>query len=221
MGLGFGNIPDRKGYLKQAGVQMDAKFLGLTYAWDTEGSWEGFDIEIETIDGKTFRERTFGADINKVYPRTKYVENKPAGVETKLEAFDRTEAEISEKLLHLASCFVRKDVLKEKIKSASDLKTLISKINAAIGAVDSLPRINFLTIWKNSELRQKSVLILADKTKWCEATQLDNQGRPMPANIKLTKYQSENCMIEKYPYQGTQSNTSVATETAAANDMPF
>lgn len=221
MGLGFDNIPEKKGYLRQAGLHQDARFVGLIYT--ANEAWEGFDIEFETADGKLFRERTFGADINKVYPRTKWENGKQIGTETKQEAFDRTQEEISRKLFDLASCFVRKDVLKEKVRSASTLKELVDKVNGAIGSYDSLPRVNFLTIWKNSDSRKKSNLIIADKVKWCEPAQFDANSRVLPATIKLNNYQAANCVIEKYPYQSSESVSSTDTVVGGgtSDDLPF
>jgi hypothetical protein len=66
MGLGFSGIPERTGYLRQAGLQQAAKFLGLTY--NATESYEYFDIEFECADGKMFRERTFGANLEKAFP---------------------------------------------------------------------------------------------------------------------------------------------------------
>lgn len=222
MGLGFSNIPERQGYLRQAGTQLNAKFVGLSY--NATEDYEYFDIEFECADGKMFRERTFGANKEKVFPRTKWENGKQVGTETKDEAFDRTQEEISKKLFELASAFVPRTVLKEKVSSARDLRELVAKVNGVIGAVESLPRVNFCTIWKNSDSKQKSNLILADKTKWCEATQYDASGRPMPAGIKLTTYQLNNNVVEKYPYNGNSevANTSdTMVGEAAPSDLPF
>lgn len=223
MGLGFDAIPDRQGYLRTAGVQQDAKFVGLTYNW-TE-NYEYFDIEIETADGRMFRERTFGPNIDKSFPRTKYEKGKAVGTETKEEAYQRSQDEVSRKLYDLASCFVHKDELKERVKNCKDLKDMVGKVNAAIGPVANLPHINFLTIWKNSDSKQRSNLIIADKTKWCEPTQYGANGQPMPTNIKLTQFQMNNNMTEKYPYKGENAaeGTESTIEAGAqyASDLPF
>lgn len=207
MGLGFSGIPERTGYLRQAGLQQDAKFVGLTY--NATEDYEYFDIEFECADGKMFRERTFGANMEKVFPRTKWENGKQVGTETKQEAFDRTQEEISKKLYELASCFATKTTLKDKVSSARDLRELVGKVNSVIGAPEVLPHVNFLTIWKNSDNKRKSNLILADKNKWCEATQYDTQGRSLPAGIKLNTYQLNNNVVEKYPYNSNaEANTS-------------
>lgn len=223
MGFGFSGIPERTGYLRQAGIQLDAKFIGLTY--NATEAYEYFDIEFECADGKMFRERTFGANIEKAFPRTKWENGKQVGMETKQEAYDRTTDEISKKLFGLAVCFVPKGTLKEKVSTARDLKELVGKVNSAIGDPASLPHVNFATIWKNSDTKMKSNLILADKTTWAEATRYDSQNRPLPAAIKLTTFQMNNNVVEKYPYQGNTegagtSDTVVGNEAAVA-DLPF
>lgn len=219
MGLGFSSIPERTGYLRQAGLQMGAKFVALTY--NATENYEYFDIEFECADGKMFRERTFGANPDKVFPRAKWQDGKQVGTETKEEAFERTQNEISKKLFDLASAFVAKDVLKDKVGTARDLRELVGKVNSAIGDPAGLPKVNFATIWKNSDPKQKSNLILADKTKWCEATQFDASGRPMPAGIKLTNYQMANCMQEKYPYNGGEAPATNDAMVTTKDDLPF
>lgn len=216
MGLGFSSIPERTGYLRQAGLQQAATFVGLTY--NATEDYEYFDIEFECADGKMFRERTFGANPEKVFPRTKWENGKQVGTETKGEAYDRTQEEISKKLFELASCFATRTVLKERVSSARDLRELVAKVNSVIGDPTALPRVNFLTIWKNSDTKKKSNLILADKTKWCEATQFDASGRPMPASIKLTTYQLNNNVVEKYPYNSNAE--AVATDSPAVGEAP-
>lgn len=221
MGLGFSNIPERTGYIRQAGVQHNAKFVGLTY--NATESYEYFDIEFVGADGKMFRERTFGANLEKSFPRAKYENKVQVGMETKQEAFERTQGEISKKLFELALCFATDSVLRERVSSARDLRELVAKVNSVIGDPKDLPRVNFLTIWKNSDAKRKSNLILADKTTWCEAVKLDASGRPLPATIKLTNFQMLNNSVEKYPFN---SNTEVAsTESvsvgAATDDLPF
>lgn len=222
MGLGFSSIPERTGYLRQAGLQQDARFVGLTY--NATEAYEYFDIEFECADGKMFRERTFGANIEKSFPRGKWENGKLIGEETKQEAFDRTEDEISKKLFILGSCFVPRATLKDKVSSARDLKDLVSKVSKAIGDPVGLPHVNFCTIWKNSDGKKKSNLILADKITWAEATQYDSSGRVMPAKIKLSNFQQLNNTVEKYPYNS--NNESTVTSSAvigheAVSDLPF
>jgi len=222
MGLGFSGIPERTGYLRQAGIQLNAKFLGLTY--NATENYEYFDIEFECADGKLFRERTFGANIEKSFPRTKWEGGKQIGTETKQEAFDRTQEEISKKLFELASCFVSRNTLKEKVSSARDLRELVAKVNSVIGPVQGLPNVNFATIWKNSDGKKKSNLIIADKTTWCETTKYDSNSRPMPAAIKLTTYQLNNNVVEKYPYnsnaEANASGSPIAVDITA-DSLPF
>jgi hypothetical protein len=220
MSFGFDNIPERKGYLRQAGLQLNATFIGLSY--NATEAYEYFDIEFETEDGRMFRERTFGPNIDKVFPKAKYENGEQVGTETKQEAFDRLHEEISRKLYYLATCFVKPDAL-AGIKGVSQLKTVIDKMNQAI-AGHTEKRVNFLTIWKNSPSKEKSNLIIADKVKWCEATKYDGEGKVLPATITLTSYQKNNCMVEQYPYNGS-SNESVKTDApiiaGGGDDLPF
>lgn len=217
-GFNFDNFSTEGGYLRQAGLQTNATFKGLVYV--AENAWEGFDIKFQTSDGKEFRERTFGADINKVYPRNKYDKNgQLIGPETKQEAFDRTNEDIARKLWYLGTCFVQPDVLKPKLKGARDLKELVDKLNKAIeGHTDK--KVNFLTIWKNNDNKKRSVLILADKVRWCEPTRF-NGSEPLPAGIKLTKSQLEKNMEEKYPYNGNSTVTTDAPIINGGEDLPF
>jgi len=218
MGFGFSNVAEqKKGYLRAAGVQQNAKFVGLTYTANEQ--WEAMDIELQTEDGKVFTERTFGPNIEKVFPKAKWEGGKQVGTETKQEAFNRVSDEISAKLFHLAACFVDRETLKNGIKDCRDLKELVEKVNSVIKASGNAERsINFLTIWKNSEGKQRSNLIIADKVKWVEPTQFGAEGQIAPANIKLNAYQLNNCMVEKFPYNGQQAP---AATTTALPDMPF
>jgi hypothetical protein len=221
MSLGFDNIPVGGGYLRQAGIQMAARFIALTYV--ANESWEGFDIELETAEGKLFRERTFGANIEKVFPKQKYQNGQAVGMETKQEAFERVQNDISKKLFYLASAFVTRNVLKEKVKNVKDLKDMVDKVNQALAEANLDQRVNFLTMWKNSDSKQRSNLILADRVQWIEATRYNGET-PMNAGISLTKYQLDNNMVEKYPYNG--NNESTATESAllgsqGVDDLPF
>jgi hypothetical protein len=220
--LGFDNIQEKGGYLRQAGVNMDATFVALTYV--ANENWEGFDIELSTADGKMFRERTFGANIEKVFPKAKYQDGRQIGTETKQEAFERVQAELSKKLYHLAACFVRKDVLKEKVKSVRDLKDLVEKVNKAMAEAGTDRKINFLTMWKNSDIKQRSNLILADRIQWCEPTTYGSNGEVMNAKINFTQYQIANNMKEKYPYNANESgqtSDAIIGGSQAVDDLPF
>lgn len=217
MGFDFSNVAEqKKGYLRQAGVQQNAKFIGLTYT-ATE-AWEGMDIELETEDGKVFTERTFGPNIDKVFPKAKWEAGKQIGTETKQEAFNRVSDEIAAKVFYLAACFVDKDVLKEKIRNCNGLKELVDRVNSVISTFGTERTVNFLTIWKNSESKQRSNLIIADKVRWIEPTEFNAEGAVKPATIKLTSYQLNNNMTEKFPYNGQQAPAVAAPSTA---DLPF
>lgn len=222
--LGFDNITESTGsnggYLRTPGIQMNATFVGLEYVFSE--AWEGFDIKMLTSDGKVFNERTFGANIDKVYPKNKWADGKQVGMETKQEAFDRVNQEISTKIYHLASCFVDRDTLKSTVRNVKDLKDLIDKTNKAMAQGDTDKKVNFLTMWKNSPTKQKSNLILADRIKWVEPTRFSEAGTPLVATISLSKYQLENNMIEKYPYQGAGAPQTAETILGgAADDLPF
>lgn len=219
MSFGFDNTTqgsEQKRYLRQPGLQTNAKFIGLSY--DATEQYEYFDIEIETADGRYFRERTFGPDPTKVYPKAIWKNGKQEGQETKEQAFERVKREINTKLFHLALCFTTKDELQERVRGINTLKEFVGAVNKAIGKPDT--NINFLTVWKNSDARQKSNLILAERIKWCEPYA---EGRE--ATIKLSKWQMENQLVEKYPYQAAgQANTTdtpVIVGEGAPDDLPF
>lgn len=223
MSYGFSNVNENnKIYLKEAGLHKNAKFLGLTY--DATPDFEFFDIEIETEDGRYFRERTFGPDIEKVYPKAIYKSNQKVGEETKQQAFERVTAEINTKLYYLGLCFIDKDTLVGGIQNARTLKEFVAGVNKVIGEEAKGKAITFLTVWKNSDVRQKSNLIIAERIKWCEAYHSDKA-----ATIKLTKWQLENQTVEKYPYKGEASevaNTSAAVvnedvDTTPGEGLPF
>ncbi len=224
MSLGFGNVPEvgtTGSYLRSAGTQVGGKFKALTYVF-TE-AWEGFDIEMETADGKMFRERTFGADPEKVYPRAKYEKGVQVGMETKAEAFDRVQTEISTKIFQLASSFVPAETLRDACNTARDLKELVDKTNKLLSGTDTTIPVNFVTMWKNSDSKQKSNLIIADKVKWVEASKVNTDGTIAPANVRLSAYQQKNNTVEKYPYQGANSTVTsdAAVANAAPDDLPF
>ena len=220
MSFGFDNVAEqKKGYLRQAGVQMNAKFVGLTYVANEQ--WEALDIELQTEDGKIFTERTFGPNIDKVFPKPKWAEGKQVGMETREEAYKRVENDISQKLFYLALCFTDSATLKEKVVGCRDLRELVAKVNGVIaqaGDATAIP-LNFLTIWKNSDTKQRSNLIIADRVRWVEPTKFDGEGKVMPATIKLSTYQANNNMVEKYPYNG--NTAPAATPQASTADLPF
>lgn len=214
---GFSNINETTGrvYLKEAGLHQNVKFVGLKY--EANESWEAFDIELETADGKYFRERTFGADINKVYPKPIYRNGVKEGEETKEEAYNRVRGDINKKLFYLAQCFVDKDTLINKAGSAQTLKELVETVSKLIG--QPTETINILTIWKNSDVRQKSNLIIADKIKWCEPY---TEGKT--PSIKLTTWQANNQTVEKYPYKPEQSESeggAILDESSSTEKLPF
>lgn len=217
--FGFDNVPESKSYLRTAGLQQNATFVALTYV--PNEAWEAFDIEFLCENGETFIERTFGPDKDKVYPKAVYdkVTKVACGMETQQEAFDRVCNEISNKLFYLAACFIDRNELKERIKNCRDFRELVNKVSSIIESCENKPTINFLTIWKNNTNKQKSNLIIAERIKWCEATKLNEAGAVMPATIKLTAYQKDNQLVEKYPYQG--KNEPAAQNATSAEDLPF
>ena len=216
MSFGFDNTnsgSDSVRHLRTPGLHTNAKFVGLTY--DATEQYEYFDIEIETADGRHFRERTFGPDPNKVFPKAIWKNGKQEGTETNEQAFDRVKKDINTKLYHLALCFATKDELQESVKGISSLKEFVGAVNKVIGNPENRA-INILTIWKNSDVRQKSNLILAERTKWCEPFV---EGKE--ATIKLSKWQIENQLVEKYPYNAAGTSDQVLVSDNAADDLPF
>jgi len=220
MSYGFKDVNETKQYLRTPGLHVNAKFVGLKY--EANENWEAFDIELETSDGKFFRERTFGPNVDKVYPKALYKDGQKVGMETKDQAFDRVKNEINKKLFYLALCFVDKVTLTEKCASVRTLKELITTLNQLLENTSGT--INFLTIWKNSDVRQKSNLILAERIKWCEPY-VEN----VTPTIKLSTYQQANQTVEKYPYSGTETvsssdvilNNAVEENAGAVDDLPF
>lgn len=218
MSFGFDNVAEqKKGYLRTAGIQMNARFVGLNYVANEQ--WEALDIELQTEDGKIFTERTFGPNIDKVFPKPKWENGKQVGMETREEAYKRVENDISQKLFYLALCFTDSATLKERVVGCRDLRELVQKVNSVIGNVADTP-LNFLTIWKNSDAKQRSNLIIADRIKWVEPTKFDAEQKPMSAGIKLSSYQANNNMTEKYPYNGNTAPASAAPQASTA-DLPF
>jgi hypothetical protein len=221
MSFGFENVntSNNKIYLKEAGVHENAKFLGLSY--DATEQYEYFDIEIETADGRYFRERTFGPNKEKVFPKDQWKDGKKTGTETKEQAFERVQQEINAKLFYLGLCFCSREVLLDKVAKVKSLKELVDGVNKAIGTPNCT--INFLTIWKNSEAKKKSNLIIAERIKWCEPY---TAGRK--ATIQHTKYQIANALVEKFPYNGDTSNEGTnelvidnGQPAGEASDLPF
>ncbi len=218
MSFGFDQVSEKKqGYLRTAGIQQNAKFVGLNYIANEQ--WEALDIELATADGKIFTERTFGPNIDKVFPKAKWEGGKQVGMETREEAYKRVEDEISQKLFYLGLCFTDSATLKAKVVGCRDLKELVAKVNAVITAAGvSDISLNFLTIWKNNDGKQRSNLIIADKVKWVEPTKFGAEGAVLPATIKLTSYQQNNNMVEKYPYNG---QAAPVTSAAVTSDLLF
>lgn len=218
MSFGFDNVkPAEKNYLREAGVHENAKFLGLSY--DATEQYEYFDIEIETADGRYFRERTFGPSKEKVFPKDIWQGGKKIGTETIDQAYDRVQHEINTKLFYLANCFCSKDVLQDKVSKVKSLKELVEAVNKAIGEPSN--NVNFLTIWKNKETTRKSNLIIADKIKWVEKHM---EGKK--PSIQLSKWQIANNLVEKYPYvaNNTGTNETLIEEgqpVGQVDDLPF
>lgn len=217
----FDNIKenDSKQWLRRAGLHTNARFVSLTYTANEQ--WEAFDIELVTEKGETFRERTFGPTIDKVYPKDKWADGKKVGLETKEEALKRVQDEVAKKLFYLGTCFMSKDELVSKVGKAKTFKELVDGVSKAIGETETT--INFLTVWKNSDSRQKSNLIIAEKIKWCEPYDADKD-----VTIRLTKWQQDNQLVEKYPYTrqeeaqlGDDVLIAQDAEQALSDDLPF
>lgn len=221
MSYGFEDVVIKQKQLRTAGLHKNAKFIDLSY--DATEQYEFLDIEIETETGEKFRERTFGPNPDKVFPKKKYSEGKEVGEETKEEAFNRAINEVSTKLFHLGSVFVERDELKASVAKPQNLKDFVEKVNKAInlsGKKDST-RLNFLTVWKNSDAKQRSNLVIPANTVWVEAY---TEG--VPAGIKLNRWQQENQTVEKYPYQGNSevsdtNDTIIGDENTANDGLPF
>lgn len=217
-------VVDKKKYLRESGLHTNAKFNSLTYG--ATPAYEYFDIELETKEGLIFRERTFAPDPEKVFPKQKWDKGEVVGEETKDEAFKRSLAEVANKLFTLAAAFIPKADVKEQVGKARDLKELIDKVNRAIansGNQDNA--VSFLTVWSNSETKKRSNLVFPAKTEYIEAY-VEGQK----STLKLSKYQLDNQMIEKYPFQGTNANAATGngidtgsenTNSGAADDLPF
>lgn len=221
MGFDFGSIVEqKKSYLRSAGLQQGATLVGLSYI--ANENWEGYDIELTTHDGKTFTERTFSPVLEKVYPKAIWgADGKQVGTETQPQALGRVQGEVATKLYYLALCFAEGDTIKSKVKSCEGMKEMVDKINSVIksnSAWQSI-KLNFLTIWKNSDKNSRSNLIIAEKVRWVEPTIFGVDGTTiLPATISLTNWQETNAMTEKYPYNGNQVP---AVATSVLNDMPF
>lgn len=224
VGFGFDNVNDVKSYLREAGVHTGAKLVSIKY--EATEAWEAFDIELETANGKIMRERTFSPNAEKVFPKMIYVDGKPTREETKQEAFARSVKEVNQKLFYAALAVVAEADLRSTVVNVKDLKDFVDKINKAItqyGNPDA--KVNFAAIWKNSDAKQKSNLILASG-KWIEAN-IEGQ----PAGIKLSSYAQQNNMIEKYPYKPENGGTPSQEEldealqgegaTERVSDLPF
>lgn len=221
MSFGFKDVKPGtdKNYLKEASCHVNAKLLGLSY--DATEEYEYLDIEIETADGRYFRERTFGPNKEKVFPKNLYKGGGIVGVETKQQAYERVQQEINTKLFHLASCFVDRKTLTDEVSSVTTFKELVEAVKKVIGEPSTT--INFLTIWKNNDGKQKSNLIIAEKSKWCEPYV---EGKN--PSITYSKWQMTNQMVEKYPYQGATGSTLEGTESLVnegpageVSDLPF
>lgn len=218
MSYGFGEIQVPVSYLRTAGLHQNAKLIGINY--DATEQYEYFDIELE-VDGKKFRERTFGPNPDKVYPKDIYENGEKVGSETKEEAFKRAINEVSTKLFYLGNAFVSEAELKASVNKAKDLKDFVEKVNKAINLSGNkeTTSLNFLTIWKNNDTKKSSNLIIPINTKWVEASK---EGQA--PSIKLSKWQLERQMTEKYPYVASQSEAPAGNEaitTDESSDLPF
>lgn len=217
----FSNETEKKSYLRTAGLHKGGIFKSLTY--NAEPSYEYFDIVLE-VDGAEFRDRTFGTTVEKVFTRKVFEKGVPRD-ETKEEAFEREYKEKFFKVLYLVMCFTSEDAAKEAIGKFDGLKDLVEKANAIIAGNEA--HVNFLTIWRNSDSKQESRLVIADRVKWIEPVVTDAEGNPKEATLSLTKYQKDNMLVEKYPYNGggsdnESSNTSdTLIDEEVEDDLPF
>lgn len=214
---GFEDIPENKRYLRTAGKHIKSRFVSLKY--DATEEYEYFDIELETENGETFRERTFAPNIDKIFPKKKYKHRKVVGEETKEEALERVNKEISAKLFYLGKCFVEDAKLREAVAKASDFKELVDKLNKAINSTGNVDNpINFLTVWKNSDQKQRSTLIIPERTFWVEPYV---EGKS--PTIQFNPWQLENQMTEKYPFNGNGevSSTDDAIVNASTTAVPI
>lgn len=223
----FEDIQDsgvRVNRVRTAGIHENGKFKSLEYVLAPDGSWEAFNIEVEDNAGAILSERTFGPNIDRIFPKRKYENNAVVGEETKEEAFNRIQKEISKKLFYLAVCFVDEKDLREEVKSASDLKSLVEKVASLIEKSGNKNNsINFLTVWKNNDNKKTSKMIFPENSKWVESTRLDPEGKVVPSIIQLTPYQRTQQSFEKYPFVGSttqQVNESFGVDTSAS-DLPF
>lgn len=216
----FSNETEKKNYLRTAGLHKNAIFKSLTY--NAEPSYEYFDIILE-VDGAEFRDRTFGTTLEKVFIRKVYEKGMPRE-ETKEEAYEREYKEKFFKVLYLVMCYVSEDEAKEAIGKFNGLKDLVEKANSIIQ--NNEIKVNFLTIWRNSDSKQESRLVIADRVKWVEPVVTDAEGNPKEATLSLTKYQKDNMLVEKYPYNGggednESSNTSDTLINEEDEELPF
>lgn len=222
MSYGFEDVvvqPAPVKYLDSAGLHKNAKFIDLSY--DATEQYEYFDIELETEDGEKFRERTFGPNADKVFPRKKYEGGVAVGEETKEEAFKRSINEVSAKLFYLGAAFLNEDELKASVGKPQNLKDFVEKVNKAItlsGNRDTT-RLNFLTVYKNSDAKQRTNVVIPDRTRWVE-----KYAEGAPVGIKLNKWQQENLTTRKYTYQGNSevanTNDTIVGDTVN-DDLPF
>lgn len=201
-------------YLRSAGVHT-GNFIALEYV-NQDAAWEGFDITLLTTTGETYRDRTFGANKDKSFPKNKYEKGVVVGMETIEEAYQRVQDDIAKKLFYLTKCFVEPEVILNKLKGASDLRTVIEKLNQLLSGADTTGLVNFLTIWKNNKNKQSSTLITPPGL-WIEKATINADGSVAISNIKPTKYQIANNMTEEFPFRAAQ----VEASPEVAGDMPF
>lgn len=220
MELGFSGVnvsnSEKVSYLNKAGLHKDAVLVSVSY--DATETYEYIDIELD-VQGNKFRDRTFIPTEDRVFLKKKWAGGKEVGEETKEEAFKRSIQEIVNKLFYLGAAYSSEEELKNT-ENAKSWKELIAKLNKIIddsGNKDQ--KLNILTVWKNNDTKKTSNLIIPVNTKWVEAS-----GETI--TIKLSKYQTDNLLVEKYPYV---SNNAAPTGDSAINestedttgDLPF
>lgn len=223
MSFGFENVSAKTGvnYLRTPGLHKGGKFIELKY--DADANYEWVDITLEDANGAMLRDRSFGPDIKKVYTRQLWENGQPGRMETVEEAYQRNQNELSEKIFHLALAVSGKTEteLKDAVKSASDLKSFVDKVNSVIPKAEEALPINFLTIWRNSDTKRKSNMAIPDGIRWVETAVKDAAGN-IQSTIRLKAWQEQNQLEEKYPYNGNSGSEDTIIEgDNSGNDLPF
>lgn len=225
MSFGFENVNTKSGvnYLRTPGLHKGGKFIELKY--DASENWEYVDIVVEDANGAVLRDRSFGPDIKKVYPRQLWENGQPGRMETPEEAYQRNQSELSEKIFYIALAASGKTEaeLKAAVGTATDLKSFVDKVNAVMPPANETLPINFLTIWRNSDSKQRSNMAIPDGIRWVETAVKDSNGN-IQSTIRLKAWQEQNQLKEKYPYNGdSRSEETILGDNTKpeGGDLPF